>query len=160
MFARTAVLLAALNLAPTALAQVADKQYTVWSSVVFTRTGERTPEVLGYIPTTLTSVGADQAVSAGLFFRNRYILSQYRNVTGGTSGLVEQGGPIHGLATNFYSPIQLFATSLEQQYNLATAQAFLQGLYPPVSPNTTVGDTFLDPTSILANGTYVSRYKA
>lgn len=36
----------------------------------------------------------------------------------------------------------------------AAAQAFMQGLYPPASANAS-GNTFRDPTAILANGTYV-----
>lgn len=132
-------------------------EYTVWSSVVLTRTGERTPEVLGRLPTTLTNRGATQAYQAGQFFRQRYIDSAYQEHRNVTNGAQEGGAPLYGLAPTIFDPLQIFAIALGQQYNLGTAQAFLQGLYPPWTPNDTHSSTpgGVDPLSILANGSYV-----
>ena len=52
---------------------LAEPQYTVWSSVVLVRTGERTPLIDDFLPYELTSYGAQQSFNAGSFLRNRYI---------------------------------------------------------------------------------------
>ena len=47
---------------------------TIWSSVIVTRYGDRTPLITpGF--SNLTPVGAQQLASAGSFFRDRYIAS-------------------------------------------------------------------------------------
>ncbi|KAK4954312.1 hypothetical protein LTR10_007742 [Elasticomyces elasticus] len=137
-------LFATLLLAP---AVVFANQYTVWSSVIFSRTGERTPEVLGHIPTTLTSNGAQQVFNSGSFFRNRYVSS-----TG--NGDMFDSAPLHGLSANKIDPMELYVAALDQQYCVGSAQAFVQGLYPPFTLNASAA-LFLDPTSVMANGTYV-----
>ena len=142
---------------PSTLAQ-SQKQYTVWSSVIFQRTGERTPEVIGNIPTTLTSIGAQQAYASGQFYRDRYINSAAnKSSLGSGNGAGEYGAPLAGLNADIISNLQTYALALDQQWNVATAQAFLQGLYPPFTPalNRT-GVAMLDPTSIMANGSLVS----
>lgn len=145
MFALFVALLAAVLLAPVSFAQ---QDYTVWSTSIYLRTGDRTPEVLGFIPTTLTSLGAQQAYSAGQFFRDRYV-SSVSSSTGVDSA------PLQGLAAYSIDPLQLYAIALDEQYSVASAQAFLQGLYPPYSLNDSTA-SLLDPTSVLSNGTYVS----
>ena len=151
MFALFATLLPTLLFTPNAIAQD-DTKYTVWSSVIFSRTGERTPSILGDTPMQLTSVGALQQQSSGSFFRDRYLES-----FGGTSGLPSEGAPIAGL--NVYTPDQrqLYIFGLDMQISLASAQAFMQGFYPPfqLTSNNTEVDRLLDPTNIVANGTYV-----
>ncbi|TKA79326.1 hypothetical protein B0A55_03461 [Friedmanniomyces simplex] len=122
-------------------------QYTVWASVIFSRTGERTPEVLGYIPTTLTSYGAQQVYNSGAFYRDRYVSS-----TGSADVLIN--APLHGLSANNVDSMQLYVAALDEQYCVASAQAFVQGLYPPFTLNSTAA-SILDPTSILANNTYI-----
>lgn len=148
MLARFVALAAAVALAPElANAQV----YTVWASVMFSRTGERTPEVLGYIPTTLTSLGATQSYNSGAFFRNRYITSA--NASSGAN--VALSAPLQGLAANSIDNLQTYTIALDEQYCVASAQAFLQGLYPPFQLNNNVMATVYDPTSVLSNGSYV-----
>ncbi|WPH04664.1 Hypothetical protein R9X50_00755700 [Acrodontium crateriforme] len=120
----------------------AQKVYTVLSSVIFSRTGERTPRTLGYIPTTLTSLGAQEAYSAGAFFRNRYMNSASET-------------PMTGLNAEVIDPRQLFVRAHDAEYSIASAQAFMQGLYPPSTLNESASST-LDPTSILSNQTYIS----
>lgn len=155
MFATTAALAALSLLAPGAYAQTAnstgERRYVVWSSVIFTRTGERTPEILGKIPTQLTSSGAQQAYAAGQFFRNRYTV--LRN---GTNGDERAGAELVGLSENLYDQNQIVTMALEQQYNLATQQAFMQGLYPPTTlANSSTTGGQLNGINMLANGTYV-----
>ena len=126
--------------------------YTVWSSVIFSRTGERTPAILdiGDTPIQLTSLGARQQYSAGSFFRKRYLTSS------GTQNGVE-GGPIVGLSRDTPDIKQLYVEALDMQTTVASAQAFMQGFYPPFLLTTNDSDIqhMLDPTSMLANGTYV-----
>ncbi|KAK4906671.1 hypothetical protein LTR66_017698, partial [Elasticomyces elasticus] len=97
--------------------------YTIHSSVIFARTGERTPQFLGSIPTTLTSLGAQQSYRQGAFFRDRY-LAWYSNSNQGNALLA-------GLSVYTVKAQQLSALALNRQYIVASAQAFLQGLYPP-----------------------------
>lgn len=155
MFAGVTALVAAVALLPLTVAQQ-DKQYTVWSSVIFSRTGDRTPLILGDIPTTLTSLGAQQAYSAGAFFRNRYIAS-VPNLFDNSSESEAQGidkAPLWGLSAESVDVQQLYAQALDTQASVASAQAFLQGFYPPFVLNESMALT-MDPTSVLANGTFV-----
>ncbi|KAK6438641.1 hypothetical protein LTR95_005151 [Oleoguttula sp. CCFEE 5521] len=134
-------------LSQSSLAQSDTSNYKVWSSVIFQRIGERTPDVLGFIPTTLTSLGAQQAHNAGSFFRERYVPSA-------PSVIGTARAAIDGLNANTPSPQEVYALALDTQSSVATAQAFLQGLYPPFTLNESVA-AVLDPTSVLANGSYI-----
>lgn len=125
------------------------RNYTVWSSVVLTRTGNRTPEIVRDIPTKLTSVGANQAFAAGTFFRDRYIV-----LKNGTNGIGGSGAPLRGLDANIYSNSDVSATALDQQWNSGTATAFLQGFYPGAGDLNSSSTP--DLTSSLSNGTYVT----
>ncbi|KAK4540510.1 hypothetical protein LTR36_009148 [Oleoguttula mirabilis] len=145
MLALAVALLATVILSPETVA--AQDDYTVWASVIFSRTGERTPEVLGYIPTTLTSLGAQQAYESGAFFRSRYISSV--SIIDGIDS-----APLQGLSAESIDSVQLYIAALDEQYTVASAQAFVQGLYPPFTLNSSAA-SMLDPTSVLANGTYV-----
>ena len=153
----TATLLATtlLLFAPSASAQ---RFYTVWSSVIFQRTGERTPEIIGdaTIPIVLTSTGANQAQAAGQFFRNRYIGNETlpKNSTNGAGNSTAR---LAGLDGDIYDELQVYSTALDQQWNVATAQAWFQGFYPPFTPGSNgSADTQLDPEDVLADGNYVS----
>jgi len=155
MFARALALLATISLVPSTAAQQGD-QYTVWSSVIFSRNGDRTPLILGDIPTTLTSLGAQQAHSAGAFFRDRYIAS-VPNLFDNSSESQDEGidkAPLWGLSAQSVDGQQLYALALDTQASVASAQAFLQGFYPPYVLNGSMALT-MDPTGVLSNGTYV-----
>lgn len=155
MAALAVAFVAAARLIPTVTAQQ-EPQYTVWSSVIFSRTGDRTPLVLGDIPTTLTTLGAQQAYSAGQFFRERYIASvpNLFNSTNSTDATFDKA-PLWGLSAQSVDGQQLYALALDTQASVASAQAFLQGFYPPYTISENAAET-LDPTSVLANGSYVS----
>jgi hypothetical protein len=148
-FALFAAVVATFLSIPTSYAQD-DSRYTVWSTVIFSRTGERTPATLGGIPTQLTSLGAQQQFTMGQFFRERYLTSM-----GSSDGV--DSAPISGMNPNIPNWVQMYAFGLDYQYTLAAAQAFMQGFYPPfqlVNNATEVRETY-DPTSVLANTSYV-----
>jgi hypothetical protein len=138
-------------------------EYTVHSSFLFFRTGDRTPSILGDSPTTLTPLGAQQLYSTGEFFRARYITNEFSGINI-TSGL--QKATIDGLSINTPLDLQLYLLATDQQSEVASAQAFMQGLYPPFSimtdgngGNLGEGDgvvAALDSLGVLGNGSYVS----
>ncbi len=129
--------LGALLAAQQVLAQDPNQFYTVWSSVVFTRTGDRTPLQLTTDIPTLTSLGAQQVFDVGAFLRSRY-LGQWTN-----NGV--DSAPLQGLSTDVINIEQVYIGTPDFQYTAASAQAFLQGFYPPTNA-----------TSTLANGTQAS----
>lgn len=151
MLALAALTIAALFSPPVHAQDQTDQQknYTVWSSVVLTRTGNRTPDSVRDIPTKLTSVGANQAFSAGSFFRNRYI-----ELGNGSSGIGGYAAPLKGIDANIYSNSEVYASALDQQWNSATATAFLQGFYPSTGGSNTSSTD--DLTSTLNNGSYIT----
>lgn len=104
------------------------EEKVIYSSFIYNYNGDRTPLIL---PTqsTLTPLGAQQLEAAGSFFRQRY--------------LEEANTIIDGIQQDNLDTDQVFVMSLPNQFVVASAQAFMQGLYPPVS----------NATSVLSNGT-------
>ena len=145
MSASSIAFLAAVLFAAYSYAQA--DTYTVLSSVVFIRSGERSPMNLGFVPSTLTSLGAQQAYSAGTFFRDRYVSSA-------TSASNDNRAALRGLSANSYDPRQMYLLALDTHSTAATAQAFMQGFYPPYVLNESTA-ALIDPSSILANRSYV-----
>jgi hypothetical protein len=146
MSASSIALLAAILFAAFSYGQ--DNTYTVLSSVVFIRSGERSPTNLGFTPSVLTSLGAQQAYSAGTFFRDRYVSSATPASSGNRASL-------RGLSPNSYDPRQMYISALDTQSTAATAQAFMQGFYPPYVLNESTA-ALIDPSSMLANESYVT----
>ncbi|KAM3066052.1 hypothetical protein ACMFMG_010610 [Clarireedia jacksonii] len=95
-----------------------------WSSIVYTYHGEKTPDIRNSITPSLTPLGGQQLYSAGSVIRDRYLSS---NDTQLTLGL-----PINGLSTSTIDNSQMQILSTSDGYVVASAQAFMQGLYPPV----------------------------
>lgn len=145
MLALAIAIMAAVLLTPLSRAQ--SDSYTVLSTVVFIRSGDRTPKILGDVPTMLTSLGAQQAHAAGSFYRDRYISS-----TVSKSGVDK--APLRGLSANSVDPREMYILALDTHPTVATAQAFMQGFYPPLILNESTAG-MLDPSSVLANNTYV-----
>ncbi|MCJ1480367.1 hypothetical protein MMC06_000522 [Schaereria dolodes] len=114
-----------------------DYPETIWSSVVLTRYGDRTPWIS---PDTqvLTPLGAQQLYSTGGSFRERYIAPP-TNQLGGTLAIA-------GISPNDLDSNQIFTRSTVDEFIVASAQAFMQGLYPP--SNNSLSNTM----SVLANG--------
>ncbi|RMY74195.1 hypothetical protein D0863_03376 [Hortaea werneckii] len=131
------------------LRTVAADEYTAWASVVFSRGGERTPEVLGHLPTVLTSLGAQQMYQSGSFFRNRYITSSLDLMSSD-----DDDTTLQDLSPDSIDPLQLYVAALDDQWTLASAQAFMQGLYPPYTLNDSIAES-LESSQMIANGSYI-----
>jgi hypothetical protein len=114
-------------------------QEVIWGSVVMTMHGERTPKI--FARPNLTPLGAQQAISAGRAIRTRYIEGPDTNVT--------KNFPIRGLQVNQINNTQLYILTTDEDYMAATAQAVMQGVYPPL------GQLYVDDEAILANNTMI-----
>ncbi|RDI80955.1 hypothetical protein Vi05172_g9115 [Venturia inaequalis] len=144
MFALYVALLAAVWL--SSMDRVEAQNYTVHASVIFARTGDRTPLLAADTP-RLTSLGAQQMNSLGAFFRRRYITSDSESPLQGAAVLT-------GLSSWSLDNEQVFVQTTDNMYTAQSATAFMQALYPPYTlPNSTA--VYLDPSSILSNSTYI-----
>lgn len=90
----------------------------------FIRTGERTPILRPGVP-SLTALGAQQMVQLGQNFRTRYIAGNSPNGFG-----IQH---IPNMSQNTLDNNQILIQTLDQPHLVASAQAFMQGLYPPTS---------------------------
>lgn len=133
----TSRVVAIASLAACAWSQSARNE-TIWASVVYSSNGDRTPLILP-VQHVLTPLGAQQSYSAGSFFRQRYLAAP--------AGAQDANYSINGILHNTYDPTQTRVMSVWSSYVVASAEAFMQGLYPPVN-NT-------DPNSVLANGSII-----
>ncbi|KAI9645132.1 hypothetical protein NHQ30_005866 [Ciborinia camelliae] len=113
-----------------------------WSSVVYTYYGEITPTLVNATTPVLTPLGANQLYNSGSLLRDRYLNSTATQLT--------LGLPINGLSGQHIINNQLQVWSTGDEYVVGSAQAFMQGLYPPV-PGVGHG---MD--SILANGSVIN----
>ncbi|KAF2813419.1 phosphoglycerate mutase-like protein [Mytilinidion resinicola] len=147
MIALVIAIFAAAWLLPEINAAEDNSQIQVHGSVIFARTGERTPVLESNTPRILTSLGANQMYELGSNFRGRYI-----NSFDGHIGLGQQ--PISGLSSNVVNNDEIYILTTDSSYTIASAQAFMQGLYPPFTLNETTAQ-MLDATNILANGSYI-----
>jgi hypothetical protein len=118
-----AAVLALATLVPAAAAE------TVLGVYIFHRHGDRTTKE--WPPTSLTALGADQVLSSGTYYRNRYIDA---NAT----------SPIPNVSRDLAVLSQMSVTSPIDNVLQNSAQVFLQGLYPPAGSAA---------TQTLANGT-------
>ncbi|KAI5804125.1 histidine phosphatase superfamily [Peziza echinospora] len=104
--------------------------------VAIQREGDRTWR--GRLPTHLTVLGEAQSFESGAFYRQRYIESTSEN-------------NIVGISQTEYSSDQVYAIAPDQPLLVTTAQAFLQGLYPPKVYNKPIplgnGETVIDPVN-------------
>jgi hypothetical protein len=118
----------------------------VHGAVAFIRTGERTPLLAGGSTNgKLSALGAHQMYTLGQMLRGRYI---------GDNAYTGLGhDPIKGLSQDILDPEQLYIRTLDTPYLQASAQALMQGLYPPYTANST--DSGLVADAVLANGTAI-----
>ncbi|OJD16367.1 hypothetical protein AJ78_03466 [Emergomyces pasteurianus Ep9510] len=119
-------------------------QEKIWSSVVYTIYGDSTPQALPYSQ-TLTPWGAQQLVGVGSAFRSRYLGNDRQPENPGTR--------IGGISPVTLVHDELTILSTADQYVSASAQAFMQGFYPPM-PNSSNNTTTRDLANIV-NGTSV-----
>lgn len=123
------------------LAQTVLREH-IWSTVIYTRYGDRTPYIFP-ASSSLTPLGATQLFQAGSKFRDRYLVSTAD----------EASTVIQGISPFQLNNDQLFIFSLDDQFIIASAQAFMQGLYPPLRASSNA--TFINGQSQLANGSNV-----
>ncbi|KAF1841178.1 phosphoglycerate mutase-like protein [Cucurbitaria berberidis CBS 394.84] len=113
--------------------------YHPHASFVFMRTGERTP-IIRPGPSVLSALGANQMYTLGQNFRTRYITGQ------SPSSLGQEH--IAGMSPNVLNNEQILVKTLDTEYLVASAQAFMQGLYPPRALGNGTGDA----SGLLADG--------
>lgn len=118
--------LLALSLLPSIFAQE-----TVYGVYIFHRHGDRTAKSTP--PANLTQLGYQEVYTAGQFYRNRYVANgaQYQ---------------IQGLSSDIAIPSQLYVAAPSDTVLQNSAEGFLQGLYPAVTPD----------TETLRNGTVIT----
>lgn len=106
--------------------------------MVYSNHGDRTPLILP-VPNVLTPLGAQQLYSAGSFFRQRYLAAP--------AGAQESNYSINGILHNAFDTTQTNVKSTLIDYVVASAEAFMQGLYPPRNNS--------GPDSLLADGSII-----
>jgi len=134
-------LLPALLALSSAQLAASQSDQTTWGAVVFTLYGDATPMLTTPRP-SLTPLGAQQAMLAGSAIRTRYISGASDNITA--------SHPVSGISTSYLDDSQLSILASSEQPIVASAQAFLQGLYPPID-----SPSMLQPGALLANGSAV-----
>lgn len=118
----------------------------VLSSFVYTRYGDRTP-LYSSGNHVLTPYGAQQMYSAGQMFRNRYLRSDFNSLEASTV--------IRDISQYQLDAAQVNILTTDEQYTVASAQAFMQGLYPPLAEDPDLNDTYISGVSALANGSNI-----
>ncbi|TID21565.1 phosphoglycerate mutase-like protein [Venturia nashicola] len=144
MFALYVALLAAVW--ASSMDRVEAQNHTIHASVIFARTGDRTPFLSAGTP-HLTSLGAQQMSSLGQYFRRRYIASAPESPLEGAAVLT-------GLSSWNLDNEQVFVQTIDTMYTAQSATAFMQALYPPHTLRNSTA-TYLDPSSILSDSTYL-----
>ncbi|KAI9800479.1 MAG: hypothetical protein M1833_003365 [Piccolia ochrophora] len=112
---------------------VAHGAETVLGVYIFSRHGDRTPKA--YPPTELTDLGYAEVHQSGQYFRSRYIDSS-------------ASSQIVGIEPQTVQLTQISVQAPVDNVLMISAQAFLQGLYPPVGREAA--------SETLTNGTTVS----
>jgi hypothetical protein len=130
---------------PTAAQTVLQEQ--IWGSVIFSLYGDRTPFILPQT-NTLTPLGAQQLYNAGSGFRDRYIVPPQTPFSEYSVSTV-----INGISEFQLDNNEVTMESTTDQFVVASAQAFIQGLYPPLQLSS--NDTFATSQSVLANGSNI-----
>ncbi|KAF7715587.1 Uncharacterized protein PECH_006502 [Penicillium ucsense] len=124
----------------SALCPVMAQEYqeTVWGIFAFTTHGDSTPNLLAEGRfRVLSDYGANQLADAGAAFRDRYLSS---------GGVNNSQSTIQYLSDTVLDPQDVEVYALTDQYVVASAQAFMQGLYPPL------GQTGLESSDVTVNG--------
>lgn len=119
-------------------------EYHTHAAYAFVRTGERTPLLSDGTP-VLTALGAYQMVQFGQTLRTRYISGS------GSDVKIQQ---IAGIRRETLNNDQVFVQTSDEQHLVASAQAFMQGLYPPKTIGTGNG-TGSSTANFLANGSVI-----
>ncbi|KAK6359660.1 hypothetical protein TWF696_000804 [Orbilia brochopaga] len=111
---------------------------TILGVYILSRHGDRTDK--SHPPTKLTNLGYSQILASGQYYRGRY---------------VSEVAPhkIHNLSSDEVVNSQVYVSTTDDIVLLNSAQAFLQGLYPPIGVRSS--ETLRDGTVVAAvNGGY------
>ncbi|OOQ89285.1 putative histidine acid phosphatase [Penicillium brasilianum] len=114
----------------------------VWGVFAYTVHGDSTPNVLAEArPRFLSDYGANQLAAAGAAFRDRYLSSG--------EGFTVSDSAIQYISASVLDSKDVGIFSTTDQFNIASAQAFMQGLYPPLgqsgmAPSDTGGNSSFD----------------
>ena len=127
----------------TVQAQRFGNEVNTYGTVAFIRSGESTPWVRSGTQ-VLTALGAQQMAELGRNFRGRYIDEATGSTRLGVRPLVE-------MSQARLNPDQLYIQTLDRPHLIASAQAFMQGLYPPSNLNDTRNGPWADAAGLLAN---------
>lgn len=114
-----------------------DLSQKVWAVFAYTLHGDSTPAALPQHE-TLTPYGASALYTAGSSFRDRYVAS--------TAGDTK----VRDISPDLLDSGDVLVFSTTQQPDVASAQAFMQGLYPPLQQSE--NSTYPDSSTQLANG--------
>ncbi|KAK8108294.1 uncharacterized protein PG998_010307 [Apiospora kogelbergensis] len=125
-----------------------EAEQIVWSSFAYILHGERTPLSTSSLKSSLTTYGAQQLYAQGQVFRDRYL-------TNASDGNITNSFPIVNLSPRALDNSQLDIITTTDTYNVASAMAFMQGLYPP-TPRAFVENDGGRDASTLANGSLVN----
>lgn len=120
----TATIFALLATASSAQSTNSSNEH-VWSSVTWVLHGERTPLWGPTVYPALTPLGAQQMFAQGALLRDRYLRED-------TDEKDATFAPIVGIEKNAIDNTQLSVLTNTDSYMVTSAQAFLQGLYPPI----------------------------
>lgn len=116
---------------------------TIWGVFAYTTYGDSIPNVMSEVETKeLSGYGASQLEAAGSAFRDRYVK------TGGSANVT--GSTVKDLHPFYLDSKDVNILTTTDQYVIASAQAFMQGLYPPLNQSD-VQDSDSTP-----NGTFYS----
>lgn len=118
----------------------------VLSSFIYSRHGDRTP-LFSPEPSILTPYGAQQMHSLGAGFRERYLTASFNDAQVSTL--------IRDMSHYRLDTSEVVVLTSDHQYTMASSQAFMQGLYPPLSDDSSYNFTRVADFSDLANGTNI-----
>ncbi|KAH8425411.1 uncharacterized protein LDX57_003164 [Aspergillus melleus] len=125
-----------------AAASAQDLKEHVWGVFAFTVHGDSIPAVMPQRPRTLTPYGANTLYAAGSAFRNRYVALRGNESSPSTR--------IQNLSPYVLDVGEVEVLSTTSPSDIASAQAFMQGLYPPL--NESYSGTYVEFSYQLANG--------
>jgi hypothetical protein len=117
----------------------------VWSVFAYTLHGDSIPNALPR-PRALTPYGANELYAAGSAFRSRYVAIHSEGSDVGTR--------IPSMSPYALEAEEISVLSSTDQPAVASAQAFMQGLYPPLGE--VYEGKYFDPSFVLANGSLSS----
>ncbi|KAL3464259.1 histidine phosphatase superfamily [Aspergillus heterothallicus] len=116
-----------------------DQTPRVWAAFAYNVYGEVVPKAFPR-PRALTSHGANQLNAAGAAFRNRYV----------SLNSSDRSSRIQNLSPYLLDNDDIKVSTTPDVAALASAQAFMQGLYPPLDAS--LNASFFEPKTTLADG--------